>query len=130
LRPGLFIINLAGSPVLGEPVVVSYAVSGTAVFGVDYLPLSGVVTIAAGQSNVTVAVVPILGALSTTATVVLTVVSVTPPLTVPPTTAPSATVTIVPYALSTVSHYTFDTAGDLGMDSGPGMLFCVTCFSF
>lgn len=54
--PGSFRLTRTGSI---NPVVVSYAVDGDAVAGVDYVPLPGQVTIPAGADSVEIPVVPL-----------------------------------------------------------------------
>jgi hypothetical protein len=56
-RPAVFTVSRDSG--LGPDLLVKYAMSGTASNGVDYKPLSGVVTIPAGKATATVSVVPI-----------------------------------------------------------------------
>jgi hypothetical protein len=55
--PGTFTIKRDGD--LTKALVIGYAVGGTAVPGVDYVPLSGTVTIAAGATSATVNFTPL-----------------------------------------------------------------------
>ncbi|MGG6294155.1 DUF4347 domain-containing protein [Leptolyngbya sp. AN02str] len=59
---GKFRIRRAGN--LSQPLSVKYLIGGTATNGIDYTPLSGVATIAAGQSFVDVVINPINDTLS------------------------------------------------------------------
>lgn len=71
--PGELTFSRTGAT--GNSVTVSYAVSGTAVAGVDYQPLPGTVTIPAGATSTTVKLTPIAGAQNNnnkTATITLT----------------------------------------------------------
>ena len=52
-----FTVSRSGSTAADQ--VVNYSVGGTAVAGVDYTPLSGTVTIPAGESQATIAVTPL-----------------------------------------------------------------------
>jgi hypothetical protein len=68
-----FVVSRSAS--LPTPLTVSYAVSGTATPGLDYVPLSGSVTIPANQLNAVIVVTPIddlLAESSETVTVTLT----------------------------------------------------------
>ena len=55
--PGVFTVQRTGDT--GQPLAVSYCISGTATNGVDYQRLSGTVTIPASQSSAQIEVVPI-----------------------------------------------------------------------
>jgi len=55
---GTFTINRTGGPTT-NPLTVSYAMSGTATNGTDYVAVSGSATIGAGASSTTVAITPI-----------------------------------------------------------------------
>jgi len=55
--PGFFTVQRTGDT--GQPLAVSYCISGTATNGVDYQRLSGTVTIPAGQSSAQIEVAPI-----------------------------------------------------------------------
>ncbi|MFM2092378.1 MAG: hypothetical protein RLZZ127_2867, partial [Planctomycetota bacterium] len=68
------VFTVTASPAPASPLVVAYAMSGSAGSGADYALLSGTVTIPAGQTSATVAVVPVddaLGEGSETATLTL-----------------------------------------------------------
>jgi hypothetical protein len=72
--PGTFTVTRTGST--GAPLVVHYAVSGTAVSGTQYESLSGYVTIPAGSATATVTVYPItVSGLVGPETVVVTLVA-------------------------------------------------------
>ena len=55
--PGVFLITRTGST--SQPLTVNYAITGSALQGVDYVPLPGVLTIPAGSSVGSVTIVPI-----------------------------------------------------------------------
>ncbi|MCK7554698.1 Ig-like domain-containing protein [Chitinophaga sedimenti] len=70
---GSFTIGLPAGVTVTEAINVNYAVTGTALSGVDYTALSGVVTIPAGQNSVTIPILVIDDALvELTETVVIT----------------------------------------------------------
>jgi uncharacterized protein (DUF1800 family) len=60
LANGVYTFSRVGQ--VTQPVTVSYAVTGTAVAGVDYAPLTGSVTIPAGATSATVALKPLANA--------------------------------------------------------------------
>jgi len=57
--PGTFTVYRLNSPSLANPITVYYSLSGTATNGMDYLTLSGWVTIPAGAPSATIVVKPI-----------------------------------------------------------------------
>jgi acetyl esterase/lipase len=69
--PGVFTVSVDSAP--AADLTVRYTVAGTAVNGTDYAPLSGSVTIPAGQTSATVEVDPVAdGVLETAETVYVT----------------------------------------------------------
>jgi Big-like domain-containing protein/parallel beta helix pectate lyase-like protein/Calx-beta domain-containing protein/uncharacterized protein DUF1565 len=70
-NPGVFTISRTGDTTL--PLIVNYALSGTASNGIDYMTLGGSVTIPAGSASVTVMLTPISDSRNeSTETVILT----------------------------------------------------------
>jgi len=73
--PGTFTVYRVNSPSLANPITVYYSISGTATNGMDYLTLSGVVTIPAGAPSAPITVKPIDDSLHEgTETVIATVI--------------------------------------------------------
>lgn len=59
LTTGIFQVSLNTTNISGSPIVVNYAVSGSAIAGTDYNTLSGTVSIANGSQTSTIIVTPI-----------------------------------------------------------------------
>jgi len=70
---GLFTVTRTGDT--SQPLTVPYALSGTAMSGVDYQALSGTVTIPAGSTSATIQVTPISTLVTATKTVIATIPS-------------------------------------------------------
>ncbi len=118
---GAFLVALDGDKVAPDGgITVTYTVSGTATPGADYTALTGTATIPAGQSSVTVPVVPVNdNVIENPETVVVTLNTVSHAgVTIHPSRA-SATVTVNDDDATTVSISAVDgTASEPGSDGG------------
>ena len=104
--PGQF--NITRSPAMLGAITVNYSISGTASNGVDYVALSGTATIASGQTNVLIAIMPINDTnAEPTETIKLTIAPGTGYVTLTPT---SATMNLLDDDLGTgsVASYLFN----------------------
>ncbi len=59
LDPGTYTVGLNTTNLTGNPMVINYTVSGTAVTGTDYIALSGTVSIGDGQESASITLTPI-----------------------------------------------------------------------
>jgi subtilase family serine protease len=116
--PGVFTVSRTGSTT--DPLTVTYAVTGTATPGVDYLALSGSVTIASGAASATIVVTPIDDIVFEPAETVIVTLDPVGSLVVSPTTA---TVTIVSDDLAPDLIVTAMSAPDL---AGAGLAITIT----